>query len=253
MKTVIARSFIAFSLLLTTMACSNNKQETLTTQEASPAAEQAAERSEGVNQPNKTSGEKETKTDMSTLLTPSKANEKAPATFKAKFKTTKGDFTVEVTRAWAPLGADRFYNLVKIGYFTDIAFFRVISGFMVQFGIHGDPAVSAQWREANIKDDEPAQSNLKGYITYAMAGPNTRTTQLFINYGDNSRLDDMGFSPFGKVTEGMKVVESIYSGYGEGAPSGRGPDQGRTQMQGNKYLKTDFPKMDYILGAELLN
>ena len=190
---------------------------------------------------------------MQALLNPSKADEKAPAAFKVKFNTTKGDFTIEVTRAWAPLGADRFYNLVKIGYFTDIAFFRVISGFMVQFGIHGDPAVSAKWREAGIKDDKPAQSNLKGYITYAMAGPDTRTTQFFINYGDNSRLDDMGFAPFGKVTEGMNVVDSIYSGYGEGAPSGMGPDQGRAQMQGNAYFKKDFPKMDYILGAELLN
>ena len=195
----------------------------------------------------------EIKINMEALKNPAMANETAPAKFKAKFKTTKGDFTVEVTRAWAPLGADRFYNLVKIGYFTDIAFFRVISGFMVQFGIHGDPAISAKWRAAAIKDDKVAQSNLKGYVTYAMAGPDTRTTQFFINYDDNARLDDSGFSPFGKVTEGMNVVESIYSGYGEGAPNGMGPDQGRTQMQGNKYLKAEFPKMDYILSAELAN
>ncbi|OGS08632.1 MAG: peptidylprolyl isomerase [Elusimicrobia bacterium RIFOXYA12_FULL_51_18] len=188
---------------------------------------------------------------MQALLNPSKANEKSPETFKVNFKTTKGDFTVDVTRAWAPLGADRFYNLVKIGYFTDLAFFRVISGFMVQFGIHGDPAVSAKWREAGIADDVPAQSNLKGYITYAMAGPDTRTTQLFINYGDNSRLDSMNFAPFGKVTKGMEVVESIYSGYGEGAPSGMGPEQGRAQMQGNAYFKKDFPKLDYITSASL--
>ncbi len=195
----------------------------------------------------------EIKTNMDALKNPALANETAPAKFKAKFKTTKGDFTIEVTRAWAPLGADRFYNLVKIGYFTDIAFFRVISGFMVQFGIHGDPAISAKWREAAIKDDKVAQSNLKGYVTYAMAGPDTRTTQLFINYGDNSQLDASGFSPFGNVTEGMNVVENIYSGYGEGAPNGIGPDQGRTQMQGNKYLKAEYPKMDYILSAELAN
>lgn len=195
----------------------------------------------------------ETKTTMEALMNPDKAVEKAPAVFRVKFRTTKGDFTIEATRAWAPIGADRFYNLVKTGYFADIAFFRVISGFMVQFGIHGDPAVSARWREARIKDDGVTQSNLKGYVTYAMAGPDTRTTQLFINYGDNARLDDSGFSPFGKVTEGMDVVESIYSGYGEGAPNGMGPDQGRIQMEGNKYLKAGFPKMDYILGAELLN
>jgi len=227
---------------MTAAACSN-KQET------TPAAETPAV----TNQTSERATIKETKTDMQALLNPSKAGEKAPAAFKVKFKTTKGDFTIEVTRAWAPLGADRFYNLVKIGYFTNVAFFRVISGFMVQFGIHGDPAVSAKWREANIKDDEPAQSNLKGYVTYAMAGPDTRTTQFFINYGDNSRLDGMGFAPFGKVTEGMQVVESIYSGYGEGAPDGMGPDQGRAQMQGNAYFQNDFPKMDYIASAELLN
>jgi len=190
---------------------------------------------------------------MDTLKEPSKATEKAPDTFKVKFATSKGDFVLEVTRAWSPLGADRFYNLVKAGFFTDVAFFRVIEGFMVQFGIHGDPAVASAWRGARIQDDPVKQSNAKGYISYAMAGPNTRTTQFFINYGDNARLDDMGFSPFGKVTEGMGIVESIYSGYGEGAPSGNGPDQGRVQMQGNAYLKKDFPKMDYIKSAQLLD
>ncbi|HAT71368.1 MAG TPA: peptidylprolyl isomerase [Elusimicrobia bacterium] len=189
---------------------------------------------------------------METLKNPAKATEKAPETFKVKFDTTKGNFTLEINRAWSPLGADRFYNLVKAGFFTDLAFFRVIEGFMVQFGIHGDPAVATAWRGARIKDDPVVESNKKGYISYAMAGPDTRTTQFFINYGDNARLDGMGFSPFGKVTEGMDVVESIYSGYGEGAPSGMGPDQGRVQMQGNAYLKKDFPKMDYIKSAELL-
>ncbi|MFH1619966.1 MAG: peptidylprolyl isomerase, partial [bacterium] len=160
-------------------------------------------------------------------------------------------FTVEVNRTWAPLGADRFYNMVRAGYFTDVAFFRVISGFMVQFGIHGDPAVSAKWKEARIADDPVAQSNRKGFLTYATAGPGTRTTQLFINYGDNSRLDSGGFAPFGRVTEGMDVVESVYSGYGEGAPSGMGPRQDFVQMKGNAYLKSDFPKLDYILSASL--
>jgi peptidyl-prolyl cis-trans isomerase A (cyclophilin A) len=188
---------------------------------------------------------------MQTLLNPELAVEKAPEIFKIGFKTTKGDFTVEVTRAWAPLGADRFYNLVKAGYFTDIAFFRIISGFMAQFGIHGDPAVSAKWRDARINDDAVRQSNIKGYISYAMAGPNTRTTQFFINYGDNARLDGSGFSPFGRVISGMEVVESLYAGYGEGTPSGQGPDQGRVQMQGNAYLKKDFPQLDYINGASL--
>jgi peptidyl-prolyl cis-trans isomerase A (cyclophilin A) len=190
---------------------------------------------------------------MDTLKNPSLANEKAPETFKVKFNTTKGAVVIEATRAWAPLGADRFYNLVKAGYFTDIAFFRVIDGFMAQFGIHGDPAVSAAWRPARIQDDPVKQSNARGYISYAMAGPNTRTTQFFINFGDNSQLDSMGFSPFARVTEGMDVVDSIYSGYGEGAPRGMGPDQGRVQLQGNAYLQKDFPKLDYIKSAELLN
>lgn len=196
---------------------------------------------------------KEMKPVMETLKDPSKATEKAPDTFKVKFTTTKGDFTLEVNRSWSPLGADRFYNLVKAGFFADIAFFRVIEGFMVQFGIHGDPAVSAAWRPAQIQDDPVKESNKPGYISYAMAGPNTRTTQFFINYADNGRLDGMGFSPFGKVVEGMDVVNSIYSGYGEGAPSGRGPEQGRVQMQGNAYLQAEFPRMDYIKSAQLLN
>ena len=195
---------------------------------------------------------KETNINMEALKNPAKLTEKAPENFKVKFTTTKGDFTLDITRAWAPLGADRFYNLVKNGYFTDLAFFRVISGFMVQFGIHGDPAVSAAWRDASIQDDPVTQSNNKGYISYAMRGPNTRTTQLFINFGNNASLDRSGFSPFGKVSEGMDVVESIYPGYGEGAPNGAGPDQGMVQMQGNKYLKAQFPKLDYILSATLL-
>lgn len=196
---------------------------------------------------------KEIKINMEILKNPAKAVETAPETFKVKFETTKGDFTLEITRAWSPLGADRFYNLVKSGFFSDVAFFRVIQGFMVQFGIHGNPEIAGVWKGARIKDDPVKQSNAKGYISYAMAGPNTRTTQFFINFGNNANLDGMGFSPFGKVTEGMGVVESIYSGYGEGAPSGMGPDQGLVQLQGNKYLKAEFPKMDYIKSAELLD
>jgi peptidyl-prolyl cis-trans isomerase A (cyclophilin A) len=180
------------------------------------------------------------------LMDPSQANEKAPEQFQVKFETTKGDFVIEVTREWAPIGADRFYNLVKIGYFSDLAFFRVIPDFMVQFGIHGDPKVSTKWRAANIKDDPVKQSNQRGYISFATAGANTRTTQLFINFKDNVSLDRMGFSAFGQVIDGMKVVDSIYSGYGEGAPRGRGPDQGSVQSQGNEYLKKSFPMLDYI-------
>ena len=183
---------------------------------------------------------------------PSKLTEQAPDTFKAQFDTTKGKITIEVTRALSPNGADRFYNLVRSGYFKDIAFFRVIPGFMCQFGIHGDPAVSAKWREANITDDPVKGSNTRGAITFATAGPNTRTTQLFINFGDNHNLDRMGFSPFGKVSEGMDVVDKINGEYGEGAPGGMGPDQGRIQKEGNAYLKKDFPNLDYIKSAAIL-
>jgi peptidyl-prolyl cis-trans isomerase A (cyclophilin A) len=183
---------------------------------------------------------------------PAKLTMTAPETFKAQFDTTKGKFTVEVTRSLAPNGADRFYNLVCSGYFTDIAFFRVIPGFMCQFGIHGDPAVSAKWREANIADDPVKGSNRRGTITFATAGPNTRTTQLFINFGDNTGLDGQGFSPFGKVTEGMDVVDKINSEYGEGAPGGNGPNQGRIQMEGNAYLKKGFPNLDYIKSATIV-
>ncbi len=183
---------------------------------------------------------------------PSKLTEKAPETFKAQFDTTKGKITIEVTRSLAPNGADRFYNLVKSGFFTDIAFFRVIPGFMCQFGINGDPAISAKWRAANIADDPVKGSNARGTITFATAGPNTRTTQLFINFGNNAMLDQQGFSPFGKVAEGMDVVDKINGEYGEGAPGGMGPNQGRIQMEGNAYLKKDFPNLDYIKSATLI-
>ncbi len=186
------------------------------------------------------------------FTSPAKLTEKAPDSFKARFETSKGAFTVEVTRSLAPNGADRFYNLVRSGFFKDVEFFRVIAGFMCQFGIHGDPAVAAAWREARIPDDPVKGSNVRGAITFATAGPNTRTTQLFINFGDNTRLDGMGFSPFGKVTEGMDVVDKINSEYGEGAPRGRGPDQGRIQKEGNAYLKKDFPNLDYIKSAAIL-
>jgi len=185
------------------------------------------------------------------LANPAALKEQAPATYKAKFETSKGIFVIQVTRAWAPLGADRFYNLVKNGFFDDVRFFRVISGFMVQFGINGNPAVSAKWREAEIHDDRVTQSNKRGMITFATAGPNTRTTQVFINFGDNSMLDGQGFAPFGKVVTGMNVVDALYAGYGEGAPRGAGPDQGRLQMEGNAYLAKSFPRMDYVKKATI--
>ena len=185
------------------------------------------------------------------LADPSKATEKAPDTFRVAFATTKGKVVIEVTREWAPRGADRFYNLVKVGFFKDIAIFRVISGFMAQFGIHGDPQIAKAWKEATVKDDAVKAKNTRGMVTFATAGPHTRTTQMFINFGDNSRLDAMGFSPFGKVVEGMDVIDSLYSDYGEGAPRGRGPDQAKTQHHGNPYLKDQFPNLDYIKSAAL--
>lgn len=184
--------------------------------------------------------------DKSDFTNPAKLTEQSPDTFKVLFETTKGKFTIEVTRSLSPLGADRFYNLVRSGYFKDIAFFRVLPGFMCQFGIHGDPKVSAAWREARISDDAVKTSNKRGTITFATGGPNTRTTQLFINYADNARLDGMGFSPFGKVTEGMEVVDKINSETGET------PDQGRIQAQGNAYLKKEFPNLDYIKSVTVL-
>jgi peptidyl-prolyl cis-trans isomerase A (cyclophilin A) len=188
---------------------------------------------------------------LTKLRNPAGLTEQAPATYKANFDTSKGTFVITVHRDWAPLGADRFYNLVKNGFFDDVRFFRVIPGFMVQFGIHGNPAVASAWRAAQLKDDPVKQSNKRGYVTFATAGPNTRTTQLFVNFGDNNGLDKQGFSPFGEVTSGMDIVDKIYSGYGEGAPRGKGPDQGRTQGEGNAYLTKEFPRLDYIKAATI--
>ena len=185
------------------------------------------------------------------LSNPAALVEQAPASYKVRFDTSKGPFVIQVNRAWAPHGADRFYNLVKHGFYDNVRFFRVISGFMVQFGINGDPSISARWREANIPDDPVKQSNKRGMITFATAVPNTRTTQAFINFGDNSQLDGMGFAPFGQVVSGMNVVDAINAEYGEGAPRGRGPDQSRLQTEGNAYLSRDFARMDYIKKATI--
>jgi len=189
----------------------------------------------------------------SPLLQPKSAivRQTAPATFKTKFQTTAGDFVVEAQRDWAPLGVDRFYNLVKHGFYDGTCVFRVISGFMAQFGIHGDPKVSTAWRQERIQDDPVKQSNKRGYLSYAMAGPNTRTTQLFINYADNSRLDQMGFAPIGRIVDGMEVVDRFYAGYGEGAPQGKGPDQGRLQAEGREYLSKNFPQLACITKATI--
>lgn len=182
------------------------------------------------------------------LLSPEKANEKAPDQFKVKLVTTKGDLVVEVNRAWSPNGADRFYNLVKLGFYDDTAFFRIVNGFMAQIGIHGDPSVMAKWRTANIQDDPPAgQSNKPGYVTFAKTGaPNSRSTQIFFNFGDNSFLDGQGFTPFGKVVDGAPVLGALNLEYGES------PDQGAIQSSGNAYLKASFPRLDYIKTARIV-
>jgi len=179
------------------------------------------------------------------------ADEKAPATFKVKFDSSAGPFVVEVTRAWAPNAADHFYTLVKNGFYNEARFFRVVPGFMVQFGINADPAVQAKFKNS-IQDDPVKESNKKGYVTFAQtSAPNSRSTQIFVNYRDNTNLDKQGFAPFGQVTSGMDVVDKLYSGYGEGAPSGRGPEQGRIQAEGNAYLVKDFPKLDYVKKATI--
>jgi peptidyl-prolyl cis-trans isomerase A (cyclophilin A) len=178
---------------------------------------------------------------------PSKATAKAPATFRVRFSTTRGTFVIAVTRAWAPLGAERFYNLVQAGFFDGARFFRVVPRFVVQFGLNGDPRVNAAWQSARFPDDPVKQTNARGRITFATAGPGTRTTQLFINLADNPPLDQMGFAPFGELSgDGMTVVQGIYAGYGEL------PDQGRITMEGNTYLEAQFPRLDYVKKAEVV-
>jgi peptidyl-prolyl cis-trans isomerase A (cyclophilin A) len=167
----------------------------------------------------------------------------APDMFRVNLDTSKGPVVIEVHRDWAPIGADHFYALVKAGYYDGDRFFRVLPGFVVQFGLAADPAVTAKWKDMNLPDDPVKQSNTPGTVTYATAGPNTRTTQLFINLGNNERLDGMGFAPFGKVVSGMDAVQGIYSGYGEA------PQQGLIEMQGNTSLQGQFPMMDYIKKA----
>jgi peptidyl-prolyl cis-trans isomerase A (cyclophilin A) len=253
------RSLALVLVLAMSFGCDNNKQAAKAdaqapqeTKEAAkveePAAAEPAEAKE--TEPTTAPATEENVSDA--LMNPALANEQAPDQYKVKFDTTKGTFEVEVYRDWAPQGADRFYNLVKIGFFNDIAFFRVLEGFVAQFGIHGNPKVMEKWREARIQDDAVKQSNARGTLVFATAGPNTRTTQLFINFGNNANLDQMGFSPFGKVVSGMEVVDSLYKEYGEGAPRGRGPDQGRIQREGNAYLKEMFPDLDFVKTATIV-
>ncbi|MFO0694243.1 MAG: peptidylprolyl isomerase [Polyangiales bacterium] len=185
------------------------------------------------------------------LLPPPAEDERAPNRFTVVLETTKGNIELDVHRDWSPHGADRFYTLVKRGYYTDVAFFRVIPGFMAQVGLHGDPRVTVAWREHTIPDDPVVEHNTRGRVSFATAGPNTRTTQFFVNYRDNSRLDGMGFSPFAEVRD-MAVVDALFGGYGEGQPRGMGPSQGLIHDQGNAYLRAQFPNLDYIRSARVV-
>jgi len=182
------------------------------------------------------------------LMDPAKLTAKAPETYKAKFETTKGTFVIDVTRAWSPNGADRFYNLVKNGYYDGVKFFRVVPNFVVQWGIHGDPSIAGTWLKSNIPDDPVKESNKRGYITYAKSNaPNSRSVQLFINLVNNERLDGMGFAPFGKVSQGMDVVDKLYSGYAEGLTQ----LQGRIASEGNAFLEKNYPQLDAIKKATI--
>lgn len=181
-------------------------------------------------------------------------NQKAPDVFKAKFTTSQGDFTVEAHRNWSPNGADRFFNLVTNGFYNDCRFFRVMPGFMAQVGVSGDPRISVVWGAATIPDDPVIQGNQRGLVTFAKTNaPNSRSTQIFINFADNPNLDASGFAAFGRIDDaGMKVVDKLYGGYGDGAPKGAGPDQRRLKSDGNAYLLKNFPKLDYIKKAVIL-
>ena len=189
--------------------------------------------------------------DRRALLEPSLATARAPDVFRARFTTTQGDFVVEVHRDWAPNGADRFFNLVRIGFYDGTRFFRVIDGFMVQWGINGDTAVSAAWHDAHVKDDPGAHSNARGTMSFAKTGaPDSATTQVFVNYADNGRLDGMRFCPFGEITEGMSALDALYKGYGEGGAAGHGPDQHLIETGGDAYLD-GFPKLDRVVRAHI--
>jgi peptidyl-prolyl cis-trans isomerase A (cyclophilin A) len=199
-------------------------------------------------------GEQQSEADAVPLFhTPRRAAATAPDTFLARFETSKGEFTVRAVREWAPLGADRFYTLVSSGYYDDLRFYRVVDDFMVEWGLHGDARVTTLWRRYGIPDDTVRQSNLKGRLSFAAHGPNSRTVQIFVNLRDNAGLDAQGFAPFAEVVEGMEVVESLYSEYGDGPPRGDGPYQARALARGNVYLDADFPDLDTLVRAVVID
>jgi peptidyl-prolyl cis-trans isomerase A (cyclophilin A) len=185
------------------------------------------------------------------LLDPKSATAVAPDRFTVALDTTKGTITIDVDRSLAPRGADRFYNLISLGYYDGSAFFRVVEGFVAQAGIHPDPAIGKVWRDARIPDDPVRTSNVAGTVTFATSGKDARTTQFFISLRNNGRLDAMGFAPFGTVRD-LAPVKALYAGYGEGAPNGKGPQQGRVHREGRAYLEADFPLLDLIRAARTI-
>ena len=236
----VNRLVCPYVLALAATACQAGKVSDQGT--SKPAAKQAVSRTED---------ETGSRPERPNRLEPAGATTRAPQQFAVELTTGKGEILIDVQRDWAPRGADRFYNLVRIGYYDDNAFFRVVEGFMAQVGINGDPRINRIWRLRRIADDPVKQSNTRGMVSFATSGKDSRTTQFFINFGDNSRLDGMGFAPFGKVRD-MKPVDALYAGYGEGAPRGSGPLQRRIQMEGNAYLKAEFPELDYIQTARVV-
>lgn len=231
------RAVLVLSLLL---ACDNSRGPG-----AAAAAAGEPEPPTGASAPKRADAKPE-------LLDPYAHEEQAPDLYRVKLDTTKGDIVLEIHRDWAPRGADRFYNLVKIGFFDDVAFFRAIAGFMVQFGLHGHPDVAKAWKNAQIKDDPRKRPNKKGTISFANSGPNTRSTQVFINYNDNTPLDSMDFAPFGEIVEGLDVLGQLETSYGEGEPKGKGPDQRKLEREGNEWLRKNFPKLDFIEHATIV-
>jgi len=182
------------------------------------------------------------------LKDPTQLIERAPDLFQARFETSQGTFVIAVEREWAPLAADRFYNLVKNGFYNDARFFRVLDGFMAQFGLHADPTIQSAWRSANLKDEPVKKSNTRGFVSFTReSSPNSRYTMIFVNYKDNSYLDADGFAPFGQVVSGMEVLDRLYSGYGRQNL----PDQRRILTEGNAYLLAEYPKLDFVKTATI--
>lgn len=217
-----------------------------------PGGQEAAATEQSVGAGEGDNGDGEVNEPAPELLLPAVARQEAPPVFKVRFETTKGAFVVQSTREWAPNGSDRLFNLVRVGYFNDVAFYRAVDKFIIQFGVYGDPEINALWSEAVIRDDPAGQPNRRGTIAFAQEGPNSRTTQLFVNLSDNDELNDTGFVPIAEVVEGMDVVDSLYTGYGELHPKGEGPRPFLLGRLGNTYLERQFPELDYIRKASFV-